>query len=70
LLGSLVIIAGFLGIQFKIFADAVERGIRAAQGEAMPGEGLSGLPFIGNNSASGRGGARQQRQRGGQQPQQ
>ena len=60
--GGLVIFAGFLGIQFKLIADGVERGIRASQGNAPEGEGLSGLPFIGDAI-----GGQQRRQRGQQQ---
>ena len=61
LVGTLAVFAGFLGIQFKLIADGVERGIRASQGTAPEGEGLSGLPFIGNSNG------RQQRQQRGQQ---
>jgi len=65
-LGSLIILAGFLGIQFKLISDGVERGIRASQGTAPEGEGLSGLPFIGDAV----GGQGRRRQRGQQNRQQ
>jgi hypothetical protein len=65
-MGSLTIFAGFAGIQYKIIADGVEQGIRASQGTAPEGEGLSGLPFVGDN----RQGRRQGRTASGQQQQQ
>lgn len=57
LVGFLIVFAGVLGIQFKIIADAVERGIRAANDDELPGIGGTLREMMGSDDAGGQRGA-------------
>jgi len=75
LVGFLIVFGGILGIQFKIIADAVERGIKAANGDELPGIGGTLREMMGSDGADGQRGTpagqpNQQPQQQGQQGQQ